>query len=83
MLNIHCAGQLQDKHMCDVRPNMCELRKTNAWFLKVLLQYDPSKQRAPSKQECIIILESLNAKSKASMNHDLQPFSNGVCSLRT
>ena len=66
MVNIHCRGRLQDKlHKCDVHPYMCGLRKANAWFLKAMLQHDPFKHRAPSKQECLILLESLNAKSKA------------------
>ena len=40
------------------------LRKNNAWFLQSLLEYEPYKFRAPGKQECYLILESLNAKSK-------------------
>lgn len=42
------------------------LRKNNAWFLQCLLEYGPYKCRAPGKQECYLILESLNAKSKAT-----------------
>ena len=41
------------------------LRKNNGWVLKQLLEYEPFKYRAPGKQECYLILESLNAKSKA------------------
>ena len=41
------------------------LRKNNGWVLKQLLEYEPFKYRAPGKQECYLILESLSAKSKA------------------
>ena len=41
------------------------LRRAHAWFMQELLSYEPFQYRTPSRQECSIILESLNAESKA------------------
>ena len=58
-------SSLKMAHMrlCALQCN--HLRLINEWFLEALLGHPDFQVRLPSKMECTVILESVNAASKA------------------